>query len=190
MEAITESVACNNCGAPLQVPSGARYVNCNHCGAQLAIQRTDSVTFTEALEKIQKHAENLTEQVADIRRQNEVAQLDRDWQLERENFMVSDKHGHRSIPTETSSAIGGVVVVVFGLIWTSAAASIGGGFIAMFGIVFIAFGVFVSLAGFQKAKGYRQAERRYRTRRHELSIGVNDRSLLSGNEGDGDDSGD
>ena len=37
-----DSVACNHCGAPLQVGSGTRFVTCAHCGSQLEVHRTGS----------------------------------------------------------------------------------------------------------------------------------------------------
>ena len=37
-----ETLNCNNCGAPINVPAAAKYATCAHCGTQLAIRRTDS----------------------------------------------------------------------------------------------------------------------------------------------------
>lgn len=41
----TETLTCNSCGAPLEVPGTANVVTCNHCSCQLAIRRLGSATL-------------------------------------------------------------------------------------------------------------------------------------------------
>jgi len=170
-----ESVACNNCGAPLQVPEEANYVTCVHCSTQLSVKRTGNARFTEAIDDLREQVEKLT-------RQNELEALDREWALERESFMVSGKHGRRRLPTKTGSLIGGIVITVFGLFWTSMAAGItgtasnfGGGGIGgafacfpLFGLLFVAAGIAISIYAYRKAHDYEQAHRRYQQRRREI----------------------
>src|SRR5262245_2883954 len=60
-----------------------------------------------------------------IRLQNEVARLDREWDLERERYMVAGRYGNRYVPSQGMSVLGGVVVVGFGIVWTGMAASMG-----------------------------------------------------------------
>lgn len=162
------SLNCNHCGAPLEVPSSARFVTCNHCNSKLAVKRTGSTTYTELLEQIDQRTEQLTEQVAHLSYQNEIHRLDREWELERERYMVTGKHGHRRIPSETGSLVGGAVATVFGIGWMVFASQIGGGAFALFGLVFIGIAIFGSFNGVTKANRYRQAERRYRQRRESL----------------------
>ena len=161
------SVSCNNCGAHQRIPADARFVTCNHCSTQLAVKRNESVTFTEQLGEISERTERIAEDVAELKYRQELEDIDRQWEIERESFMVSDKHGHRSIPSTGGSVIGGIVVVVFGLFWTVTAAGIGGGPIALFGVLFIAFGIATSVISFTKAEGYSAAERKYQRRRAE-----------------------
>ena len=71
----TESLNCNNCGAPIEVPGGANFVTCVHCNTQLAIKRTESVAYTETLQRIDRHTEQLADQVAVLTYQNELARL-------------------------------------------------------------------------------------------------------------------
>src|SRR4051794_19655712 len=63
------------------------------------------------------------DQLDEIRHQNEVAQLDREWQLERDRYMVVGRYGGRYIPNRATSLIGGVVFAGFGTVWTVMAAS-------------------------------------------------------------------
>jgi hypothetical protein len=105
----------------------------------------------------------------EIRNQNEVAQLDREWQNERERYMVVGRYGTRSIPNRATSLIGGVVIAGFGTLWTIMAASMGApGLFPLFGVLFVLAGVGMSVYSFIKAGEYEQAYRRYQERRAAL----------------------
>jgi len=105
----------------------------------------------------------------DIRFQNELARLDREWELEREKLMVTGRNGGRHIPSEGSNVFGGIVIGVFGLLWTMAVAYIDPTDIfPLFGIVFVIFGISLCANGFKKAGEYRQAEQEYQERRAKL----------------------
>lgn len=175
-----ESITCNHCGAPLQVPATADYVTCNHCGSQLAVRRGGSVTFTEVVKQLSETTENLAQQVSKLSRQTELETLERQWEAERESFMVTNNHGAKYLPDERSSMVGGVVTTVFGLFWTvmafgitSSAPSFGPfGIVKImfpaFGVLFIVFGIVVATRGSQKAKEYKIAQRAYLQRRQRL----------------------
>ena len=113
-------------------------------------------------------------QFDELQKHNEVAELDREWELERENYQVRGKYGQRYTPSKASSVIGGVVIVAFGIFWTAMAASISSGMpgigsvFPLFGVLFIIGGVAMSIRGFVKAEQYAQAEDQYRRRRSEL----------------------
>ena len=96
-----ESLNCNHCGAPLEVPQTAKFIKCNHCGNQLVIRRSESATFTETVEQLAETTENLTAQVSKLTKQNEVEALDRQWDREKESFMVADKHGTKHLPSKS-----------------------------------------------------------------------------------------
>jgi predicted RNA-binding Zn-ribbon protein involved in translation (DUF1610 family) len=159
-----ESLNCNSCGASLQAPNGANYLTCNHCGQTLAVRRTESATFTEAIDRLNETTTSLREQVANLSRQSRLADLDRRWELEREEYMVSGKDGSRQLPTAGGSLVGGVVIVLFGTFWTIMA-SRASPFLALFGVVFVLFGVGTSIHSFQKSGGYAEAWRRYQAER-------------------------
>ncbi|MBE7380411.1 MAG: hypothetical protein F6J95_003240 [Leptolyngbya sp. SIO1E4] len=53
----------------------------------------------------------------DIKAQNQLAQLDREWELEREQYMIANKYG-RYIPDKTSSVILGIALTGVGIAWT------------------------------------------------------------------------
>src|ERR1043165_5871612 len=70
----------------------------------------------------------LQEHLEEIKRQNEIAQLDREWGLERDRYMITGQNGFRYMPNRTASVFGGIVIAVFGMIWTGIAASMASGF--------------------------------------------------------------
>jgi hypothetical protein len=167
MELIT--VACNNCGAPLRVPDDARFVTCNHCSSQLAVKHTESVTFTEKLNEINERTERIEDELAELRSRQEIEDLDRQWERQRERYMITDKHGRRRVPTVAGSVFSGIAIVVFGIFWTVVAANMGGGGFALFGVLFIVVGAGVSIYSYTKAQDYLAAQRRYRRRRAQVS---------------------
>ncbi len=181
-----ERLLCNSCGAPLEVPESANFVRCNHCSTQLAIRREDNVTFTEQLEELTEKTDALADRVDTLTSQNDIAALDREWELDRENYMVSNKHGVRRVPTAGGSVAGGLVAAAFGTFWTVMAFGItsgapdGGGFsvikvvFPLFGLIFIGIGVVSAVASFDKASRYQNAERRYQARRSELQSKARD----------------
>ena len=111
----------------------------------------------------------------EIKIQNEIAQLDRQWTLERESYMVFNHEGPRYIPSKGGSVAGGIAVVLFGTFWTAMATyltSFAPFSFAMlfpaFGILFIVVGAASTIASFNKAQQYSQAEANYHRRRQEL----------------------
>lgn len=104
-----------------------------------------------------------------IEAQNEVERLDREWEMERETYMVTGRYGSRSLPSEGGSIFGGVFVALFGGLWTMGAANAGAPtFFWLFGVFFVLMGVGSSIVSFNKAGAYREAHERYKRRRAEL----------------------
>lgn len=175
--AATESLLCNSCGAPLQVPANANYVKCNHCQTQLHVKRSADATFTESIEQLNQTTGDLRDQITRLNRQQKISDLDRQWELRREDFMVTGENGHRSLPTEDTALFGGVVVVVFGIFWMVMACGItsgspfkAAGVFPLFGLIFIAAGVFGAVNASVKAKEYKKAELKYWKERRELAV--------------------
>lgn len=116
-----------------------------------------------------------SDHLEEIKAQNEVAQLDREWELERENYMVEGRYGQRQIPGKISSVFGGILIVGFGIFWTAMAASMSspfgrGGFdlFPLFGVLFVISGFVMCVRAFLKADQYAEAQEQYRQRRNEL----------------------
>lgn len=140
------------------------------------MHRDAGVSFTESLEKLNETTENLKEQVSRLTNQQELADLERQWDRKRESLMISDKHGRKHVPNSASSTIGGMVVVVFGGIWTIGAISMASQspfgsakLFPIFGLAFIAFGIFGIIHTNTKAGEYQRAESDYRRKRAKLT---------------------
>lgn len=107
---------------------------------------------------------------ADFNRHAELQNLDREWELERENYMVTGRYGRRYIPERGSSLGGGIFLSVIGVAWTGFAMSMPHVpfFFPLFGIMFVLFGIGMSIHSYRKAEDYERAQQRYRRRRAEL----------------------
>lgn len=168
------SLNCNDCGAPLDAPEKAKFITCSFCNSRLAIQRTGSSYSTELLEELRDTTQSLADDVAKIKTRSEIEELDRAWELEREDFMVSGKDGRRSLPTKGGSIVGGVMVACIGIFWTIFTSGITAGapgaarIFPLFGLLFAGFGVVMSFLGYQRADAYERAHREYQDRRQEL----------------------
>ena len=104
-----------------------------------------------------------------IRHQNEIAQLDREWAIEREQYMVAGRYGGRYIPGRVSSVLGGVLIAGFGTVWTIGAAGMGAPFFfPLFGVIFVLVGIGMSAYSFVKADQYAEALNRYQKLRAAL----------------------
>jgi hypothetical protein len=127
--------------------------------------------------------EHLTEQLAEVRYQNELARIDREWEIEREQYMMTDKYGNRQVPTPGMSLVMAVVIGIFGIGWTIMAFSITssgpqeGGFevfsclFPLFGIVFTCVGIGVGINAYAKAQKYQEALAAYQRRRAQVRPG-------------------
>ena len=160
-------VCCQGCGADLQVDDSIRFATCNYCHARLEIVHDPTVTHTRLLEDIGRTTERMAGNLRVIELQNDLERLDREWADSRESFMVTSKNGHRSIPTEAGSMIGGGLMVVMGIVVLVVTANMGGPG-PLFGLAFIGIAIFSMISGTSKATGYRNAESAFTSRRDDL----------------------
>jgi uncharacterized membrane protein len=175
-----ETLNCNQCGALIQVPITARYVTCNRCGAHLVVQRTGVATYTEAAPRPAAAGEadpgwrEMSGRLEYLEYQNELARIDREWDLERESYMVRGRYGARYVPNAVAAVVMGVIAAGFGIFWTVMAFGIAGGagglgaIFPLFGVVFIAAGVGMSIYQFNKAQQYQSALAAYQRRRADV----------------------
>lgn len=111
-----ESITCNQCGGPLKVPDSAQYVTCNHCDTQLAIRRTESITFTEQFQEISERTGSLEGELRRLTIENQLIAHDKWWEKAREKYMVSTSHHGLQPPMKGREGFGVMIVVSGGII--------------------------------------------------------------------------
>jgi LSD1 subclass zinc finger protein len=135
-----ETVTCNNCGAPLDVPAGARFVTCTHCQARLEVHRDASVVYTEKVAEIADNTHRMADDLAELRHNSDVEQAVRQWERGARWSMLRDSKG-RPLKPPIAPFIGiaiimGMAGVVFAVIWIGTAWQFSGP-MAMFGVLFL-----------------------------------------------------
>ena len=104
----------------------------------------------------------------------DLARLDRDWIMARQQFMIMNRYGRRYVPTPAGSLMVASTVVGFGAVWTVTAFNMGdplAGRLDPFpflGIVVMVLGSVVGTLSYLKARRYQKAYDEYRRRRQEL----------------------
>lgn len=162
-------LCCQGCGADLQVDDSIRFVSCNYCGARLEIVRDATTTHSKLLDKIERQTGEMVEELKVIRLQNDLEQLDREWQAERSQYLITNKRGETSEPSPVGAVVVGVLVIGFGVFWTVTASSMGApGVFPLFGMVFIGFAIYGIISTVNKAGGLRGARDDYESKRVRL----------------------
>ncbi len=181
-----ESVACNRCGALLEIASGVRFVTCRSCNTALNVQRSATSTWTEPTPE--ERLDRIEENIDQLAVRNELDALDSRWDRQREEYMYRTRYGGRHLPTKTGSVVMGIVVALFGAFWTAVAAGmswgmgnafdgagLGGGGLGsvfncfpLFGLLFIAVGIGAAIYGYHRAGQYEAAKANYEAKRAEI----------------------
>lgn len=173
-------VACNKCGAPLEVGEDTKFVTCGFCKARLRIRHKGGAHFTEvrkrvravekktaAVEKkaaaVEKKAASLDFEVKELRLKQELDELEDRWREEREELYIRQKNGGTVRPeawhAQLAFAIAGCALVA-GLMMLDAGPGIAPALLLM--AAFAAVGGVLSKSRFTKfnaALGRYQAER-------------------------------
>ena len=102
--------------------------------------------------------------------EDELARIDREWDRERERYMVHRRNGRRYVPSAAAAVVMGVLGVGFGLFWTVITLNLGGGLsgaFPLFGVLFVCLAAGISIHQFNKARRYQAAYEAYQRRRAE-----------------------
>jgi ribosomal protein L37AE/L43A len=175
-----QSVHCNTCGNKIEVPSTVRYITCARCGASLVVRNEGGAWFTET-PLAPRRATDLGEvagRLEELERQSAIARLDREWEIERDSYMMTGRFGARYTPSIATAVLTGVIALVGGGLWTAFTFSIvssnpladrgPGRIFPLFGILFMLVGVAIAIYQFSRASQYQQALERYQRRRHQM----------------------
>jgi hypothetical protein len=112
-----QSLKCNHCSADLKVNPQIKFFNCNFCGSSLTIKNSGGTVYTEVIGEIKANTDNLVMQSNTILLEQELERLDREWLLEREQYMISGKNGSKSLPSQGSVPVLIVVIIIILVMW-------------------------------------------------------------------------
>jgi hypothetical protein len=127
--------------------------------------------------------QHLSDQLADVRYQNELAQIDRQWQIEQQRYLIADRYGRRHVPTPGMGIGGAVVGGIFGVFWTIMAFAITGSapdagpfpivkvVFPLFGVLFTGAAIGYGIYCYNRAQQYQQAFQAYQARREAFRQG-------------------
>lgn len=162
-------VCCQGCGADLQIDETIRFVTCNYCNARLEVVHDETVTHTRQLDKIERTTAQIAGNLKVIELQNDLERLDREWDNQRNGMLVRGKNGQVAEPSAFASVSGGIVAIVFGVVWLGMASSLGAPvFLPLFGLVFIGIAIVMMVTGTAKAAAYQKQQGIYEIRRSQL----------------------
>jgi DNA-directed RNA polymerase subunit RPC12/RpoP len=169
-------LACNNCGADIDIDEDARFVTCRYCKAKLEVRRTDGAAFTkvrEAVERIEKSTAELKREMKRLRAENavlklqeELEEVDREWADERKQFAFG-RDGRPATRGMANLVFGFAFVIVVGAIvlltqWSE----------LTFAVVFnLGIGAAMGALGYwlrQRALAHERAEKAYSARRADV----------------------
>lgn len=169
----TTAVLCNQCGATLEVDEATRFVTCRYCGTNLAVRQSDSTLYTEVLDEIREKTREVADGMQDVRLQNELERIDREWMMERERYAIHGQNGS-SYPESGGhfgAVMGAVVGIVFIIIMCVEMNSSRAGMPPFFPVIVMVFiGLFIYRAvssGF-KVNDYEVAKEAYEARRQDV----------------------
>lgn len=112
----TTALACNQCGAPLDVPAAANYATCAYCGSKLRVHRNATAAWTEVAERIAADTSRIGDGVTLLTVQAELERLDREWQMQA-GTARSDRRGHGDDKHDDSAlgALIGLLIPLFAI---------------------------------------------------------------------------
>lgn len=166
-------LACDGCGADIELPGDARFVTCRYCDARLEVRRTEGAAFTRVrarVEKVERRTDALEKEVHRLEKERslerEIDALEREWAERRERLMNRGKDGSLTVPTRGSAVAIAVSAGLAGLLFGATAP---GGFGLPLGLAFCVLGGVFALTQDQKAVRYEQAQSEYLDRRDDLA---------------------
>jgi hypothetical protein len=126
--------------------------------------------------------EHLANQLAEVKYQNELAQIDREWEIERRQYLIQGQDGIAHEPTAGMGLGMAIGVGVFGVIWTIFAASLTSGgpdegpfsvakvIFPLFGVVFTVMAIAFGIHTYSRAQKYQAAFAAYKAKRARVQL--------------------
>jgi len=139
---------------------------CEHCGTSLEVKREGGVMFVELVE----HLAKVEGKLDSLKIEQELARVDREWELERRALVLRGEHGNEVVPRQ-GSAIGIAVTAALGgagLTFFSARLASPGVLVITLGPLLAIVGIGMAFWLSNKAAVYTERECEYRSRRADI----------------------
>lgn len=159
-------IACQQCGANLEIAADVRFVTCRYCSSNLEVVHETSVSFTKQLDELSKRTAGVEHEVRILRLGREIDQLDEQWEAFRQAVSMKTKDGSLVEPDSPGAKVVPFLIMVVAAVFLG---SIGVSneapamFLVVLAVILMG-GVFVRSA-FRKAEIFRTTRSRYVQRR-------------------------
>ena len=122
--------------------------------------------------------DELRDELAELRRQRALDRLDREWDHERERYMVTSCYGNRYTPSKTNAVVMAVGIIGFGVLFAVMpiimVGGMGGSVFTLIGVAVVIAGLLAALFTYTRASQYDRAYQRYQRQRALLLSGADD----------------
>jgi hypothetical protein len=116
-------VACQSCGANLNIDETIRFVTCGYCDAQLEIVQDSSTVHSKLLEDVVRRQEAVEDELRILRLEKQIQRLETEWESFRQRVCTKVENGTLIEPSKFGSILFGSIAGVIGVLGLAAAAS-------------------------------------------------------------------
>ena len=163
------AVQCNQCGASLRISETTNFVTCEHCHSQLAVQRMETATFTEAIKAIDQKTTQIAADLEIMRLQSRIEMLDREWDSKKAPLMIGGSEGKNGEPSRSRAKVWAILFVSAGIVLVVGALAVEGfHMFVLFGVLAIIAGVMTGSWESAMADNFQSLQARYAMERRRL----------------------
>jgi len=171
-----QSLKCNHCSADLKINPQIKFFNCNFCGSSLTIKNSGGVVFTEVIGEIKENTDSILDNSNTMLLEQQLERVDREWLLEREQYMISGKNGSKSLPSQGNVPALIVAIIIILVMWLVFAVSVNSSnfghrppvFVYLFPIPVIAILIWNISQQTSKGNAHEMAKAKYEDKRRSL----------------------
>ena len=161
-------VACQSCGANLNIDESIRFVTCGYCSASLEIVHDPSAVYSKLLEDVVKRQDAVEDELNILRIERKIQRLEKEWENFRQNVCSKEKDGNLTEPNKAGPVFFGICALVIGLFILIASGSNQEWIGVLLGLGVLFLGYFGSTHGIRRAKEFAAMRSRYLTKLNQL----------------------
>ena len=163
-------IACQQCGADLDVSADIRFVTCRYCSSRLEIVHEPTVAYSKQLEDLAARTEEVERELRMLRLHRELDALDESWESFRRAVSSRSRDGRLVEPDSTAAAsLPGLAAAGASVMIAVIALSGNHPLLLLAMIPVLGLGVLLTRTGFRKVDLFRRTRARYLQRRTQLS---------------------